>query len=564
VNFPLAATIVDLDPQQQMVSELWAMCVQIGGNAAYLRGDYTPGPFTNLWLQAQGDEAPNPPISLAATYQSSLTNITSQGLTSGSKFLKYFDDNPATSLSINFTVNSHNSSPKTFDFTKNTGWPKLQAANIPADVLTLIEPLQLMQQNFGVPKQPQGQLPTKDFVTHILQQFLSLEQYNANIDAILEATEIPYEQPSRCTTPYPTGKVTGTVGTGTGITPGIFVPSRRMYSIGGYNFGTQVVNDAFFTTYNDGKSVALSLANSLPLETCAGPAMSSKLGELWLVSFPEGTSPTSTNVTKLAKIPYTDAGFITTGGGFFTYTGSTDLSQTPLGILSVMSATEENMILQENNEGYYLRADQFVFRMNPGVTSTPQEPRGETATLNIYALKYGQPVEDDTKVSFKQFIPPNYDYPAPLTLGKPTSALTDSGTAGTVNGVASFVLTASDPNNPRDFMDGQLYFLTYTIDGQSNDKGELFNPKWDFVSIQVYDKVTNASALEVLNKFGRLYKIMGFLTDKDTVEEMGMRNMIKLMVERPWDHVQHMPVSRDMSLSAQNTVTEWINSLNNA
>ena len=569
VNFPLSATIVDLDPQQQMVSELWAMCVQIGSNEAYIKGDFAPAAFTGIWGQVQVSPPPSS-TSAAATYQSTLSNITSAGLTSGSKFLQYFSDNPATLLSINFVVNAHNNNPQLYDFSANTGVAKLKAAGVPQDVITALEPLQEMQQNFnpenGKPINP-GYIPTKDFLTYILQQFLTVEQYNANIDKMLVATKLPYKGYSSYDYTY--GQVTGTVGTGADTVPAFFVPSRRMYPTGGYPNPPKPptgVNDAYFTTSADGKTVTINLNNSIATESPGGAPLSS-LGTLQLVTLPTSGPVTADNVTPLTTIPYTDAGFFTKGAGFFTYTHTDDLSTTPLGILSspsgtATSGTANKMMLQENQEGYYLRADQFVFRMNPGVQSTPQNPRGSTASLDIYVLKFGQPVADGTTVdlSFQDVSGLGYN-PA---IGTPTEALSFASSATTTGGKATFTLTAKPPKNPRKFIDGQIYFLDYTIQGQVNNDGQLNNPNSDFISIQVYDEVTEADGLEVLNKFGRLYKIMGFLTDQETVEQMDMRNMIKLLLERPWDQVQHMPVSRDMSMSAQNKVTEWINSLNNA
>ena len=40
--FPLAATLVDLDVEQQGVSEIWALSIQIGGSTMGIRGDFAP------------------------------------------------------------------------------------------------------------------------------------------------------------------------------------------------------------------------------------------------------------------------------------------------------------------------------------------------------------------------------------------------------------------------------------------------------------------------------------------------------------------------------------------
>ncbi|WP_375414594.1 hypothetical protein [uncultured Bradyrhizobium sp.] len=68
--------IVDLDPQQQMVSEIWGMGLRLsnGVEQALFAGDYLPSPFTNLWGRQQAQSAPHDQT-LAAVYQSVLHNV---------------------------------------------------------------------------------------------------------------------------------------------------------------------------------------------------------------------------------------------------------------------------------------------------------------------------------------------------------------------------------------------------------------------------------------------------------------------------------------------------------
>lgn len=71
----VAGKLVDLDPQQQAVSEIWGMKVRLakGENLSVFNGDYLPAPFINLWTRQQkaqpGDQK------AAAVYQSILQNI---------------------------------------------------------------------------------------------------------------------------------------------------------------------------------------------------------------------------------------------------------------------------------------------------------------------------------------------------------------------------------------------------------------------------------------------------------------------------------------------------------
>jgi len=79
--------LVDLDPQQQMVSEIWGMQVRLLNPAAQplLQGDYRPAAFTNLWQRQQ--QGVRMDQQLAACYQSVLEEVAWPDLT-GSPLLQ--------------------------------------------------------------------------------------------------------------------------------------------------------------------------------------------------------------------------------------------------------------------------------------------------------------------------------------------------------------------------------------------------------------------------------------------------------------------------------------------
>lgn len=67
--------LVDLDPQQQMVSQIWGMQVRLVNSAAQtpLQGEYKPAAFTNLWKRQQ--QGVRRDQQLAACYQSVLEEV---------------------------------------------------------------------------------------------------------------------------------------------------------------------------------------------------------------------------------------------------------------------------------------------------------------------------------------------------------------------------------------------------------------------------------------------------------------------------------------------------------
>ncbi|HZI47674.1 MAG TPA: hypothetical protein VFD75_07730, partial [Pyrinomonadaceae bacterium] len=67
--------LVDLDPQQQMVSMIFGMQVRVAGlhNEALFAGNFYPAPFINLWKRQQ--TGPKTDQQLCAYYQSVLDNV---------------------------------------------------------------------------------------------------------------------------------------------------------------------------------------------------------------------------------------------------------------------------------------------------------------------------------------------------------------------------------------------------------------------------------------------------------------------------------------------------------
>jgi hypothetical protein len=557
-SFQLAATLVDLDPEQQQVSEIWGMSLQIGGKNAYLKGDFSPAAFNSIWGNVQGPNAPQSSASAGANYQGVLKNLETNGLTGKSKFLGYFAENPAAALSINFVVNAHNNNPPIYAFNVDT-FKELALAGVSASVLRKIKPMQQLVQNLG---QTEGNVPTKDFVTFQLQQYLSTNEYNASIDAILKVTEMPYTG----YTPYDftCGFTAGTIGINSATAPDYFVPSRMMAVQDiGPNFSSSLpVNFTPFDISAKDNRISINFNNSLAVKDAGGSFYKQKLGELWLVAFPKGNISLP-NAEKIVQIPYTKAGFLNKSGGVFTDKLTKDYSKTPLGIISYNSgklSQSDCILLAENKSGYYLRANQFVFRMNPGVKSTRENPRGETATVDIHVLKFGRPVKDGTPIIMTDNQRRNQGLATPSTALKVSPG---RGGSKTKNGVARFKLTASDPGNPRGYINGQLYFKNYGFFDQNIDASYIPNPT-DFISIQVYNQLVEEEAIDILNKYGRLYKIMGFLDNDKLVSSIDMRNMIKLLLNKPMASLEHMPVTRDLSIADREKITAWIDQLNNS
>lgn len=102
------AKLVDLDPEQQLVSEIWGLQVRIvdGAGNTLLRGDYDPAAFIDIWDRATASAGGD--ADAGAMYQSTLTNL-QWGDVSGSPFLLALQGAASDGvLSIKFNVDAFN------------------------------------------------------------------------------------------------------------------------------------------------------------------------------------------------------------------------------------------------------------------------------------------------------------------------------------------------------------------------------------------------------------------------------------------------------------------------
>lgn len=122
-NSRTAAKLVDLDTQQQMVSEIWGLLVRLvdKNGIALFSGDYKVAPFTNIWFNRSVDKSAD--SAAGATYTSVIQNINFDmaGYVESSRFIKELIDEMhkvgSSELSCQFNVDRYNGDNTTPDFT---------------------------------------------------------------------------------------------------------------------------------------------------------------------------------------------------------------------------------------------------------------------------------------------------------------------------------------------------------------------------------------------------------------------------------------------------------------
>jgi hypothetical protein len=474
-DLTVSAKLVDLDPEQQTVSEVWGMQVRIcrPDGVNLLRGFYKTAAFIDIW-----DRAPGGGDLIAGAAYTSVLHGLEWGPIDGSEFLTKLRDASAESgkLSIKFNVDGYNMDPKSADFTRGR-------------IVGSIGP--------ALPDEP-------DHLT-IGRHFMAVATGGGNF----------------------------------------FVPQGKI------NFCPAVVNAG------EGK-IYVDLGNSLPTTVSGGPI--SPLGTLSLGYLGATTATIDT-------IPYLQENWYQTTAGVASVPASRKLTGEEIEKISanplVLTLTDANGNTQgginEPADGLYARADQFVFRAAPG----------DTVEARIYATRYGQCYPGARIVNIldpSQLQPSSPLGPAP-TVGAPESALDFEARVITdKNGCARVPIRISDPGNPRQFIDGQVYgirpLLEETLAYGTND---TYNP-WDFISLLAFSRFEAASPLvwygpvqSIFEQYANLYPVMKrFLnmTDYDSVCENV--KLLLLVFGLPLDDPNSMPVTRDLSPAKRAAIVRWL------
>lgn len=580
------AKIVDLDPMQQNVSEIWGMSLDVGGRTSgSVSGDYREGPYAWIWLQAKG--VPPGDTAGSGMYQSVLENLSWNPGSSDSRFLHELAQASPERLSINFAVHAHNSRPHMFLVSKKTV-AAMKKAGVPSSVTALLAPLMQYRQ---MPTSTPGLIPTEAYFKVLVKEHAGAEAFDRYWTTIRKESAQPYRAP----TPHPFvhGGSAGTIGPSSAGEPLYFTPARVLTP------PAEQLSEPKFSPYNPPctfapaatstaggeTTVAINLSNSLPTRLPGTDWDGDVLGNLFLCTFDARSTSPLDGVELLGRVDYADhRRFWTEGAGFVTLTTGADVSDRPLGLVRVDDeGNPQEMLLQENPYGVYCRADRFVYRINPGVKASHDPRTGNPATVDFYASRFGTPLSGleiavslmspEEARSYTNSTPGTGGSPGVDNLSIPQSALQPA--AATVvtgsDGKASLTLTASDPGNPRSYVDGQIYFLRYRPVASGI---HFVQAPDDLISIQIYQqnlrglpaavrlagRVTWDNSIRyVLGQYGKLYPYMATIVELGSYESVKKNAaQIRQVLASDLNSPIHMPVTRDLSASRRALILRWV------
>lgn len=459
--------LVDLDPEQQMVSEIWGLQVLVrnASGDVVLRGSFVESPFADIWTRFPSGQ---PDSFFGAYYQSILAGVQQSPL-AGSRFL----------------------------------------------------------QELGAP----GELSIK-----------------FNVDGYEDDASSQW---------FTFGRVVGAIGRATPGQPKRFVPGRRLDPPQGTPNDSAgqptAVQNAM--VWLDGSSLTIDLGNSLPTTAVGGPLQD--LGQLYVGTLPAGGPP-----VPLAAVDYLAPGWYERRAGLAAFELTPDqqasVASTPLALLQSTAGGLETL-LAESPDGWFIRADQFVFRLDSHAS----------ATTRLWATQFGQPLAgqpvalgfDNTYVEQQVKQGPVAGPP----VGEPASGLRFAAPGVTgADGTIEVTLTGGLDGNPRQYIDGQVYGVTYDLGTEAPAPGsrglsDILSPLvWS--PYQVLDHPTWIDDVApIFQQYANLYPVMRPIVDLanfgSVVEKIGI---LKRVFAAPVSDPNYMPVTRDLSGPKREMLKRWL------
>jgi hypothetical protein len=223
----------------------------------------------------------------------------------------------------------------------------------------------------------------------------------------------------------------------------------------------------------------------------------------------------------------------------------------PLALFARMADGSHLVLNRETSNGLYVRADNFVHRLDPG----------DAADVAFYARSYGRPAAQQT-IHLAPSQAGNNTPPEAFGFGN--TIVTDA------TGVASLHVTASDPGTPRQPIDGQIYAVGYSprLDGSGNlDTTGTGLGGLDVVVAHVRSGFPIPDRPEwyrdiqpIMAQFAQIYPVMSRhlfdLADYDAMAKH--RKILLLAFGRGIEDPNYMPVTRDLSNNKRATIVKWL------
>jgi hypothetical protein len=349
------------------------------------------------------------------------------------------------------------------------------------------------------------------------------------------------------------GRIAGTIGPYLDKEPHTFVKGRHLAPVAAAPFAPV---DCSVDT--DSRKVFVDIGNSFPIGATGD---FSDQGDVTLVA---GSGPAA---LVLGSLNYKDkGGYAMTAGVYEVPAGRTltdaelaAIARQPLHLMAQPSNAANQIIASESDDGIYVRPEQFVFRIDPGANQS----------TDLIVTKFGVPMAGATPQAQAQPFSLPQTSPLPVVTTDPKT---------NADGRASLTITAVDAQNPRGFIDGQVYAITFSVQESAVQPSDFDGS--NIISLLMYNAIVAPShpgwpdVQPIFEQYAHLYPRphgpnpyapftgrppshpVVNLSDQDSVT--GFAKHIIWALKLPIGHPSQMPVTRDLSDAKRALLLKWL------
>jgi len=301
-------------------------------------------------------------------------------------------------------------------------------------------------------------------------------------------------------------------------------------------------------------------------------------------------------IVKIGKIVYNEDWILNTAGiSDFTVRGEAKVLLKNRQIVLFTDTDSENykVLACETKNGLSIRADDNVKRIDPKPKGSvdfdfklrtyqwgKKLPGGKVTFQRYTAAEFAYDPDNPDKHPCENLIPPtgidptNGNVIVPCTNWPTKSVLINGKNNVEINtdehGEATVTVSVFDPNNPRGYIDGQIFLIGYMLEGLPTE--QQYNLSWmgmwlmDGLIMHVrnaYEEINEPhwnDIAELMTQYRNLYPLMSKnIIDLSDPKQIADRQKIMLYAfTRDINDPTYMPVTRDLSAGKRKTIVNWL------
>jgi hypothetical protein len=520
------AKIVDLDPQFQFASGLWGMRLSLMlGDRPVLSATLQPACFRDIYFLRVIVQSTGKPVSgspgASARFTGTLTDLAwgrdTEGIT-GIGALKAAAEGSGGKLAMSLLAYGYSKAGGTNDF-------------LVGSVVGSIGP--------WLPGDPEMFAPGRRFAP------------------AADSPNLPYASAS-----------------GLGYMTGAVSPDGAIFSL---DFGNSIPMWLVDQGLQPGQAPYLALQDLGPLSVVVlkstDPFASTQSGLVTAPCLSDGDALTPDQYEVIGVVQGYDMAWLRSTGGIadlpIPATAAALIGDHPIAVLIGSGSSPVTIGIRETVAGAWVRADQFIQRVDTAETGWVSAP------VNLWAMRWGRPwAGAPLQASLQQpqtgaggtgdsdeVKPPQTEIPV-INVPADKVSVSATLTAG-ADGIGVLDIQVKNPGNPRGYIDGQIYQINYSLalTGQSP------MPLIECIAMharEAYVPPPSPSWADdigpILVQYGNLYPVMskGLFSFSDPLTIAAHAALLQLAFTRPMEDPNYMPATRDLSAGKVTAILRWL------